>query len=408
MTSGPKIATIDLIDRYCEYLALNGRNYSTIHGYRLNLEETFKWLHAKRLWPWPAQDRELPRTSLVAYREFLIETYASATVNRKITALNGFMRWAGGKGHLQAVSSLRTVKVEPAMRESLDAEDSANLFAHVMQEGDEPEKLIFALLLIEGLGITEVCALQWEDVQVGGSKALLHVGDPRTHRVRTVELDEITTQLFLQHQRSAHQSQSNLVFTRTNGTRMTARVVEMLLGRISRKVGLRVTARTLHWTFAESSSSLSEGAAPGDLTALNSFLIGSESEKVSRPSVPVGALDDTYQDMVLPDVLHIGTVNDVPYLTVRSNVRRDPLVRTRVLERANGICERCGYRADSPLFLEVHHILAAGEKQDREHNCAALCPNCHREAHALPKCQEIDKALLRILRDRKLPGRTSK
>lgn len=403
MTSEPKGAENDLIDRYCDFLALYGRNNSTIHGYRLDLEETFRWLRARGLWPAP--DTELPRTSLVAYREYLVETYAAATVNRKLTALNGFVRWADTQGHLRALGKLRTVKVPPPAREFLVQEDRSTLFAYVMREGDDQEKLIFALLLQAGLGTTEVCALQWEDVEFGDSMALLRVGDPRTHRVRTVELDEITTQLFLRHQRSAHQSQSSLVFARKNGTRMTPRVVEMLLGRISRKAGVRVNARTLHWTFAESSSP-SMDSIPGD-SAADSYLIGSESKKASRPSVPVGALDDTYQDIVLPDVLHIQAVDDVPYLTVRSNVRRDSLVRTRVLERANGICERCGYRADSPLFLEVHHILAAGEKQDWEHNCAALCPNCHREAHALPKCQEIDKELLRILRDRKLPGLSS-
>jgi 5-methylcytosine-specific restriction endonuclease McrA len=68
--------------------------------------------------------------------------------------------------------------------------------------------------------------------------------------------------------------------------------------------------------------------------------------------------------------------------------KRNPYVIIEVLERANGVCELCGNRApfirvkDGLPFLEVHHIepLANGGK-DTIGNTAALCPNCHREAH---------------------------
>ena len=67
---------------------------------------------------------------------------------------------------------------------------------------------------------------------------------------------------------------------------------------------------------------------------------------------------------------------------------RNPCVAAEVLERANGVCEKC----DSPApfkkkrnhrpYLEVHHKtrLADGGKDTIE-NAIALCPNCHRELH---------------------------
>lgn len=66
---------------------------------------------------------------------------------------------------------------------------------------------------------------------------------------------------------------------------------------------------------------------------------------------------------------------------------RDPLVKARVLEIANGICECCGNRApfvnsDGDPFLEVHHVRQLADKgPDTVKNAVALCPNCHREAH---------------------------
>jgi len=68
--------------------------------------------------------------------------------------------------------------------------------------------------------------------------------------------------------------------------------------------------------------------------------------------------------------------------------RRNADVIVAVLNRAQGICERCGKNApffrksDGTPFLEVHHRrqLADGG-EDTTENALALCPNCHRELH---------------------------
>lgn len=67
---------------------------------------------------------------------------------------------------------------------------------------------------------------------------------------------------------------------------------------------------------------------------------------------------------------------------------RNQDVVAEVLERANGICERCGQ--DAPFlrasngkpYLEGHHWVPLSEGgEDTVDNAAALCPNCHRELH---------------------------
>lgn len=63
-------------------------------------------------------------------------------------------------------------------------------------------------------------------------------------------------------------------------------------------------------------------------------------------------------------------------------------VIVEVLERAKGICERCGRPApfararDGTPYLEVHHLVPlAAEGEDTVANAVALCPNCHRFRH---------------------------
>lgn len=106
------------------------------------------------------------------------------------------------------------------------------------------------------------------------------------------------------------------------------------------------------------------------------------------------AADDSIDD--LPgDYDQLGADGGAPVHRVVSGVRRDKKVRKTVLKVSGGKCERCGDHRDYPGFLDVHHILGA-ENSDRVYNCVALCPNCHREAHASPDRDEINTNLLLV------------
>lgn len=78
---------------------------------------------------------------------------------------------------------------------------------------------------------------------------------------------------------------------------------------------------------------------------------------------------------------------------------RDPEVRRKVLERAEGKCEYCGQLGfvmpDDRIYLESHHIIPLHEDgDDLPSNIAALCPNHHREAHFGKNKNEIRELLL--------------
>lgn len=68
--------------------------------------------------------------------------------------------------------------------------------------------------------------------------------------------------------------------------------------------------------------------------------------------------------------------------------KRNADVIVEVLERANGICERCYCKApfirksDNTPYLEVHHKkFLSDDGDDTVENAIAVCPNCHRELH---------------------------
>lgn len=71
----------------------------------------------------------------------------------------------------------------------------------------------------------------------------------------------------------------------------------------------------------------------------------------------------------------------------RNEYIRDHYVVVEVLERANGICEKCNRtapfnRKDGTPYLEVHHeIWLKNGGEDTIENAIAVCPNCHRALH---------------------------
>lgn len=77
-----------------------------------------------------------------------------------------------------------------------------------------------------------------------------------------------------------------------------------------------------------------------------------------------------------------------PNIIVLTEYRnRSIQIKKYALLRAEGKCENCGKDApfvniDNIPFLEVHHIFSlADDGPDHPVNVAAICPNCHKEAH---------------------------
>lgn len=104
---------------------------------------------------------------------------------------------------------------------------------------------------------------------------------------------------------------------------------------------------------------------------------------------------DTFDDLPGMDYSLLGSDGGTVVTRAQSYVKRDPRVRREVIKRAEGKCENdaCGTSRVFQGFLDVHHILGV-EKSDRVWNCVALCPNCHREAHASPEQDAMNARLL--------------
>lgn len=88
-----------------------------------------------------------------------------------------------------------------------------------------------------------------------------------------------------------------------------------------------------------------------------------------------------------------------------ANVRaRSKAVRDYILARSRGSCENCGNSAPfltaiGQPYLEAHHIHKLSDGgPDHPASVAALCPNCHRQAHFGAGQAILNNALLECVR----------
>jgi 5-methylcytosine-specific restriction endonuclease McrA len=84
---------------------------------------------------------------------------------------------------------------------------------------------------------------------------------------------------------------------------------------------------------------------------------------------------------------------------------RDPRVRAKVIQMAEGRCECCGELGfateNGERYLESHHVVEVSQRgPDSPTNVVAVCPLCHRKAHYAADRPLIERRMLEAIRRR--------
>jgi 5-methylcytosine-specific restriction protein A len=146
--------------------------------------------------------------------------------------------------------------------------------------------------------------------------------------------------------------------------------------------------KTIAWEIDEQK----EGKRKGD--KLVKFILRPFDDIIEEINLPV---QDPLEDIVLePQDFYklrkkVANIKEKPkkekLFVLTEYQDRSYQIKQYALLRAKGKCENCGH--DAPFvntnnipFLEVHHIFSlSDEGPDTAINVAAICPNCHKEAH---------------------------
>lgn len=182
---------------------LKGKAASTIATYKTELIQFEKWLV-------DAAGTDLcnfARSDVQQYIDFLtVHKKAASTINKSWSAIKKFSKWVGNQ---EAINDIRVIKPRDFKKEapkSLNRIERNKLIREVDRYGSKRDYAIIITLLNTGLRISELVALDRDDIQISERKGTMRVIgkgnkertvplNAETRRALTLYLDERKDQL---------------------------------------------------------------------------------------------------------------------------------------------------------------------------------------------------------------------
>jgi integrase len=163
------------------------------------------------------------------------------TVNRKVAAINAFLRWAQDRELAPRSSPVKPNKTQRSKEpKSLEADARRALLREVLDAKNHQHILIFRLGLDGGLRVSEMAALDWSNVKVTDRKGQMTVKG-KGNKTRTVPMTPALRQAFLDAGWSRHKGH-DLAVLQGRVRRLSIRGIQDIAERYGRavKVGKRV------------------------------------------------------------------------------------------------------------------------------------------------------------------------
>ena len=250
------------IGQFESYLA-DERRFSpqTVLAYRADLDR-FSEFWEREFGEGPAAKTPLSKIDTLAVRSHLASLHRAELSNRSLarhlSTLRSFFRWACREGHLERnpAKGLPSPRVPRSLPRALTLTDTESLL-ETEDEGHLPdrERALFELLYATGLRVSEVAALDLEDVDLS-ARMLRAQGKGRKERIVPFgETAEDALRAWLPVRRELRLSASGggePLFVNARGGRLTTRSMARVLKRRLRAAGLpaQISPHALRHTFA--------------------------------------------------------------------------------------------------------------------------------------------------------------
>jgi len=175
---------------FTEELKRQGKNESTITHYLSDLALYARWV--EQTYGEPFRIEEMTLSDVRAYLAYLrtVQKLKPASINRKLAALKALSRWAVATG-LLAQDPTRDVKGVRQQRHgprALSAQEFRRMVRKAEQTGRLRDVAILETLGRTGLRVSELTALELDDVELKERSGLLTVRSGKGARFRQVPL----------------------------------------------------------------------------------------------------------------------------------------------------------------------------------------------------------------------------
>lgn len=246
---------MDTLKPFETYLHDQDRSRLTIQGYLTDLEHFSRWFeqtNGEALTP-----KRVTPIDVKEYKQHLltVERLKASTVNRRLSAISAYARWARQSGQIRSdpTNNIKTVKQVAAAPKWLDKNEQFAL-QRAIERDLQISKLRYPkrwitrrrdasltlFLLHTGLRLTELLAMQLDDIQLSERKGSVLVQNGKGGKQRSVPLNSDARKALQEWLVVRPKSDSDMVWVavETESDRLSGRAVQRVLQRYAQDAGL--------------------------------------------------------------------------------------------------------------------------------------------------------------------------
>lgn len=160
---------------------------NTLEAYQGDLENFGQWY--AHTFGEEVKPEIVTELDLAEYRQYLIQKYRPATVNRRLTAVRRWLEWALEKGIIGKLPALpKQIKQERLAPKALSKKEQNALLRAVERSQNPRDKALIYILLFCGLRVGEVANLRIEDLEIKDRMGKLTVRSGKGAKYREVPI----------------------------------------------------------------------------------------------------------------------------------------------------------------------------------------------------------------------------
>jgi integrase/recombinase XerD len=229
-----------VITTFSKWLKEQGKADRTIKTYIGVLEKFQFWLTAKN-----KSLSQISKSDVQLYMDYLQEQKNAGTVEKYLAAISVFSRFLGKPQIVLDIQRKEKIKEkENEIPNSLDESEEKKLLLEIEMDGNLRNIAIVYTLLYTGIRISELCALNHDDIQINDGQGKLLVRNKKGEIERVIPLSKKVSE-HLKNYIDSLDIKGEALFVTNKNKRISPRAVQYMLQKYN------VTPHKLRHTFCQ-------------------------------------------------------------------------------------------------------------------------------------------------------------
>jgi site-specific recombinase XerD len=241
----------DYLAGFKKALRVEGKSELTIKSYLSDMGKFIQWFEQSTGEKFEPQ--AITALDVQSYRSYLLrdKEYKPSTINRKLSALSKFCRWAKGEGLIKEdptdeVKGVEEVKAAP---KALTHKELLRLLRMVHQGRKKRDIAIIEVLCNTGLRVGELAALKLEDIQISERRGWITVRAGKGVKYRRVPLNADARKALSEYLEVRPDVGDDYLFLGQRGNGLTPSAIWRVVKKYGRRAGLDISPHDLRHTY---------------------------------------------------------------------------------------------------------------------------------------------------------------